>query len=302
MKHLSATLPVAWIRLPNAPNVKAKADPLLGPRHPTKPQSAVAQICNLPYRRIVFGKASARPVESNSQWCGHARPCGRDFLASRMSAGMLPPAMWIVIAVFAVGVAFLIGFVVGRRFPSRQDVGEALVAETISVGLQRPHVLINNVTLRSGERNSQIDHVLVLDTGIFVIETKHYTGWIFGEPDMERWTQVIYRKKSRFQNPVRQNFGHVKALQALFSLPSDGFSSVVVFTGDAEFKTDLGPTVLKLPQLLEHLGKERPVKFDERQMAHIVGRIEMKRLRRSLETDEYHLNYVRRRVARKLSS
>jgi hypothetical protein len=38
--------------------------------------------------------------------------------------------------------------------------------------------------------------------------------------------------------------------------------------------------------------------LDERQMAYVVGRIEMKRLRRSLETDEYHLNYVRGRISR----
>lgn len=38
--------------------------------------------------------------------------------------------------------------------------------------------------------------------------------------------------------------------------------------------------------------------LDERQMAYVVGRIEMKRLRRSLATDEHHLNYVRRRVSR----
>jgi hypothetical protein len=33
-------------------------------------------------------------------------------------------------------------------------------------------------------------------------------------------------------------------------------------------------------------------------MTYVVGRIEMKRLRRSLETDEYHLNLVRQRLAR----
>ena len=38
--------------------------------------------------------------------------------------------------------------------------------------------------------------------------------------------------------------------------------------------------------------------LDERQMAYVVGRIEMKRLRRSLETDEYHLNFLRQRIAR----
>ena len=48
--------------------------------------------------------------------------------------------------------------------------------------------------------------------------------------------------------------------------------------------------------LIAYLSEERPVIFDERQMAYIVGRIEMKRMRRSLETDEYHLNSVRRRI------
>ena len=33
-------------------------------------------------------------------------------------------------------------------------------------------------------------------------------------------------------------------------------------------------------------------------IAHIVGRIEMKRLRRSLENDQYHINSVRLRLQR----
>jgi hypothetical protein len=48
--------------------------------------------------------------------------------------------------------------------------------------------------------------------------------------------------------------------------------------------------------LVGHLDARSAVLFDERQMTYIVGRIEMKRMRRSLETDEYHLNHVRQRV------
>jgi hypothetical protein len=44
------------------------------------------------------------------------------------------------------------------------------------------------------------------------------------------------------------------------------------------------------------LDQERPILLDEKKIAYVVGRIEMKRLRRSLETDEYHLNYVRRLI------
>ena len=127
--------------------------------------------------------------------------------------------MWIPLFILVVGFAMFVGFAAGRVIASRQNLGEGLVANMINWGLQRPHLLLNNVTLQTGEGTTQIDHVLVADTGIFVIETKHYSGWIFGEPHGDRWTQVIYRKKSRFQNPIRQNFGHVKALQLLFKLP-----------------------------------------------------------------------------------
>ena len=137
---------------------------------------------------------------------------------------------------------------------------------------------------------------MVTDTGIFVIETKDYSGWIFGDPKEPYWTQVIYRRKTQFQNPIRQNYAHVRALQELFTLPETAFFSLVVFTGDAEFKTDLGPSVIRIEGLSAWLNAERPVQFDERKMAYIVCRIEMKRIRRSLETDEYHANYVRSRV------
>jgi hypothetical protein len=154
---------------------------------------------------------------------------------------------------------------------------------------------LNNVTLPTVDGTTQIDHILVADTGIFVIEAKHYTGWIFGDPSERHWTQTIYRHKTRFPNPIHQNYGHVKTLQSLFDLPESHFHSVVVFTSDAEFKSDLGPNVLHLAALIPFLTANRPVVLDERKMTYVVGRIEMKRERRSVETDEYHINHLRNR-------
>ncbi len=135
-----------------------------------------------------------------------------------------------------------IGLLAGRFQHLRRNIGEALVANAIGGNFQRPHVLLNNVTFENQRGTTQIDHILVADTGIFVIETKHYSGWIFGRADDPQWTQVIYRKKCRFQNPIRQNYAHVKALQVLLSLSPDAFVPLVVFTADADFKSNLGPT------------------------------------------------------------
>lgn len=55
--------------------------------------------------------------------------------------------------------------------------------------------------------------------------------------------------------------------------------------------------MIHLNKLLGFVQQRRQTVLDERQMAYVVGRMEMKRLRRSWETDEYHLNYVRRRIS-----
>ena len=75
---------------------------------------------------------------------------------------------------------------------------------------------------------------------MFVIETKDYKGWIFADAKQANWTQVLFRHKFTFQNPILQNFRHVRAVQRLLDfLPPGAIKSVVVFTGEAEFKTEL---------------------------------------------------------------
>ena len=44
-------------------------------------------------------------------------------------------------------------------------------------------------------------------------------------------------------------------MQSLFKLPESAFIGLVVFTGDAEFKSDLGPEVIRLGQLLEFVER-----------------------------------------------
>lgn len=90
------------------------------------------------------------------------------------------------------------------------------------------------VPKKNGEM-TQVDHVLLSPNGIFVIETKNYTGWIFGSEDQRNWTQTIYKKKSRFYNPVMQNNTHIKALQNYINLDVP-MHSIIVFSNAASFK------------------------------------------------------------------
>lgn len=86
-----------------------------------------------------------------------------------------------------------------------------------------------------GKGTTQVDHVVVSEFGLFVIETKNLSGWIFGRAGDASWTQQVYRKRQRFQNPLHQNKLHVRALQKYLALPASVFYPVVWMAGDAVF-------------------------------------------------------------------
>ena len=72
---------------------------------------------------------------------------------------------------------------------------------------------INNITIPTSNGTTQIDHVIVSRYGIFVVETKNMDGWIFGSESQAEWTQSLPGgRKFKFQNPLRQNYRHTKAL------------------------------------------------------------------------------------------
>ena len=105
---------------------------------------------------------------------------------------------------------------------------------------------INNVTIRTANGTTQIDHIIVSRYGIFVIETKNMEGWIFGGEQQPQWTQSLYGKTFRFQNPLHQNYRHTRALEEFLGLPGTHFHSVVCFVGETcQLKTGLPANVIR---------------------------------------------------------
>lgn len=129
--------------------------------------------------------------------------------------------------IFAV---FLLGFIIYHlnQAKIKGKIGEKIVSNILQ-SLPDEYYLFNDVYLKINNRSIQIDHVVISEYGIFVIETKNYKGWIFGSEDQEYWTKNMYGKKYRFYNPIKQNKSHVKALQKILSIPYDAFIPIVVF-------------------------------------------------------------------------
>ena len=175
--------------------------------------------------------------------------------------------------------------------------GEALLSRVVRTHFGPPdYHLMNHVTLRLEDGTTEIDHILVSRFGVFVIETRNYKGWIFANAKDAKWTQVLFRLKFRFQNPILQNSRHVSAVHDLLDfLPPGAIKSVVVFTGKAKFKTEVPHGVFYVSGVTDYLREQTVEVMSLKQMESCVGRLETVRLAISRKTDIEHVQSLERR-------
>lgn len=89
------------------------------------------------------------------------------------------------------------------------------------------YILHKNVIIVEDGKTRQIDHLLVSRYGIFVVETKNYSGKIYGSEHAEQFTQYVGRQVNKFYSPIKQNNGHIYGLkQTLGDYP---YFSIIVF-------------------------------------------------------------------------
>ena len=126
----------------------------------------------------------------------------------------------------------------------------------------------HDVIIPSQHVTTQIDHILVSPFGLFVIETKNYTGWIYGSETQSNWTQVIYQSKHSFQNPLKQTYRHKKVLSKYLGVKENHIQTVVSFVGDVQFKTELPSNVLQ-SGLGSYIKQFREVVLSENEIIRI---------------------------------
>lgn len=190
------------------------------------------------------------------------------------------------------------GFVLGKRRKKKEEnQGEAAVRKALSDYCNKSTAYVmNNITLKHGDGTTQIDHILVTQNGIFVIETKNYSGWLFVNERQKKWTQVIFKLKNQFQNPIIQNKKHVQAVRRILDfIPREHIQSLVVFTGTAEFKTEIPQGVIKLDDLVSYVDSIRFGSLTKNRVQFCVGRLECKRFELSEKTDIEHQEYLERK-------
>lgn len=195
---------------------------------------------------------------------------------------------------------FLLLIFAKRNSPKiKGKIGEFRIASRLLLLDQNNYIILNNVILRTkNEKTVQIDHIVISIYGIFVIETKNYKGWIFGNENSENWMQIIYREKNQFRNPVKQNWSHIYALKELLSdFPNAKFIPIVAFSINADLKkiNSSIPVIYetKILRTIEKESKEEILSHDE--IEKIFRIIESSNIE-SKETEKEHVENIHKTI------
>lgn len=157
------------------------------------------------------------------------------------------PAFWeeLFLSIFDLKISFL-----GHDNPeSLGQRGEAQIAGKLGwINFWgRKGKMLRNVYLPSDTTGTtEIDLLYITQKGIFVIESKNYSGYIFGDEEQLKWTASLYAgkdylgraktEKHQFYNPIRQNKNHIKYLTQYLG-ENVRMISVIVFSERCELKS-----------------------------------------------------------------
>lgn len=115
----------------------------------------------------------------------------------------------------------------------RGYMGEFWVRKELEKLPKDEYILLNDIMIQDENGTHQIDHIVLSNYGLFVIEMKNYYGRIKGEEFNHKWCQYLGRNRYYFYNPIHQNYGHIESLSNLLNIDRNFFVSIICFSNQA---------------------------------------------------------------------
>lgn len=119
--------------------------------------------------------------------------------------------------------------------------GERYIRESLKFLSGYKQILSNCYVPKDDGTFTEIDVILIHESGIYVLESKNYSGWIFGNEEQKYWIQSLpdvgRSKNVSFFNPIIQNNVHLKWLRKYLDVGTDvPLYSYIVFSDRCELK------------------------------------------------------------------
>lgn len=168
----------------------------------------------------------------------------------------------------------------GERCFNVSTRGEHELLTILESGLDpKSYYIFNNIILPTSEGvTTEVDHLVVSDQGIFVIENKDMKGLILGHKYEATWTQSFgHENNNVFPNPLRQNWGHTEALKSLFpKLGDENFHPIVAFSKkdtDNKFPKGKPEGVLYYNEVIPFIKNKPHLEANTTKILYVIGKL-----------------------------
>lgn len=158
---------------------------------------------------------------------------------------------------------------------------------------------------RRNGTTSEIDVLYITSKGLFVIESKNFSGYIFGNERYKYWTSTLYAgknwagfkkvEKHKFYNPVWQNNSHINALRNYCG--NINAFSIIAFGNNGELKDIqlMSDNVYvcyysNLKKTVKQIWNNSPDLYNEEEIKDIYFKLSS--LDNSRETRRNHINNI----------
>ena len=157
---------------------------------------------------------------------------------------------------------------------SQGNKGEEKVKKVLN-SIKEKHIIFNDISFKNerSEMTHQVDHIIIKSNGVFVIETKNYTGKILVQNDGKNWTKIIGKNFEKIASPVLQNKSHAVTVCKAINGYVKTIPVVVFVQNNAPYIEN--ENVINLKDLKLFLETyESDVSLNENQIEEIGKRIE----------------------------
>ena len=144
--------------------------------------------------------------------------------------------MYIFLVIVVAFILYLFVSKQSRAITRAGKKGEKILYKKLRKSIKKGSVILRNVELPLYDGITEIDLLVVTQSGIVIIENKHLSGNIYGDTKSQNWIQDKNGNIKEFYNPIKQNYGHFKCL--LHHLKKNkiygvNITSIVIFSHEA---------------------------------------------------------------------
>lgn len=159
------------------------------------------------------------------------------------------------------------------------EQGEKIVKRYINQYSSKYQTTINNyVTKAENNMTCQVDHIVIKENGVFVIETKNYEGMIFGAKEQRKWTQVLAggHVKNQFYNPIKQNATHLYNIRRIIGERIPIYSLIVFPRADVSRVIEIDE-ICEINKMIRKLATTGEKVLSQEKIEEIKTKLESKR-------------------------